>query len=244
MQSSPFSPPFPPFISCCGVICCLVFIPLVSIKWKSGVEDCKSLHVGPVLIPYLRTPPAKATIWAWGMADQEEEGKETFEPFALGPLTRIYFLFLGFVFSAGGTCSAPAPPGLVENSFLQNLTVRFKEVVWSWEEGSSVIALCPACSVFLSTWKYELCKQFIFHIPPVAKPAKADKGGCLDLSPPQLLESSHCCLYPPSPCFSPNTLTHTHHCPDLKEKYVFFPKYFILTMCYSLGPPPTGPSSM
>lgn len=142
------------------------------------------------------------------------------------------FLFLGFVFSAAGTRSAPAPRGRVENSFLRDLRVHFKEVVWSSEEGRSVLARRRLSLLFLCM-EYELCKQFIFHIPPVASSAKADRRLFVPFSTAiTALVSSHHSL-------SPSTLffyqKHTHHCPCPKGKTGLFPKYFILeTSCDSL----------
>ena len=146
-----FSPPTP-FISCYGVTCCLVFIPLVSIKQKSGVEDCKSLTFnalqGP--IPYLRTSPAEAPIpmppRRLGRDGAKQEGREgAFQPGAANP-SAPKFSFSG-LFAQLVARAAPALPGLVESGFLQSLRVHLKEVVCSREEGSPAelraqLALC------------------------------------------------------------------------------------------------------
>lgn len=96
------SPPSSPH----GVICCLIFMPLVSIK-KSGGEGCKSPRSTcsgqpqpPELGPCCQSPSPAPGDGRWGS-----------RPACLGLLTWVHFPFLWFVFSAAGMRSAPAPRG-------------------------------------------------------------------------------------------------------------------------------------
>lgn len=154
-----------------GVICCLIFKPLVSIKEKSGGEGCKSLHStcwGSHSSPSL-DPAAKAPVQPQVTVVGEQTRLP--RPVNLSILSLSLVCFLSCWHALGSSTTSS-----VENSFLQDLRVVLKKWFGAKKKGTQ-LQLCAQPLCFSSTWKYELCKQFIFHIPPVAKSAKADKRG-------------------------------------------------------------------